>query len=113
MQSMDTAPMRNQSMNADAPDSSADTGADSDSSMVKVCILCKEDGTYSVYTEDPETNEQGQSQDTSSVDEALDVARQMLEQEKGEGDDNAPMSDQQAQQYWNQLAAKRSQPNGY
>lgn len=88
-----------------APTEAADQGG------FVVCIAAQADGSYQVYAQDSDTEPgEDQTQTAGSVDEALDMARQLIEQEQGEdsepsGDGNAPVADAQA--VWDQMAAKR------
>jgi hypothetical protein len=82
-----------------------------------VTITSNGDGTYTVSSSDSDESEDdpsGQSsgsQDAKSVDEALNIAGQMLQEESSEDsseDGNAPLpSKDAAQAAWNQMASKR------
>jgi hypothetical protein len=117
-----------------APDGDT-TGDTSTDQGFTVCISAMPDGTYSIYAQDSdddqESNQAGAGAtagDTSSsddaasgdddstqtadnVDDALAIAKQMLEQEAGEDDESGQdgsdmMSPADAKKAWNQMAAK-------
>lgn len=78
-----------------------------------VCIAAQADGSYQVYAQDSDQEQdEDQTQTADNIDDALDMARQLIEEEQGEdsGDSgeqhgNAPVDDPQA--VWDQLAARR------
>ena len=86
-------------------------------SMV-VCIADQGDGTFSVYVDgDQDGGDSGDGpQQAENIDDALSIARQMLQSEASEGasmgmpgaDDAAPLDAGQAKAAWRQMAAKRS-----
>lgn len=97
-----------------------DPSADESQEQFVVCIAANGDGTYSVYPKDSDESEddpnapasESQPQTAKSIDEALQIAGQLLQEEQGEdsaeqGDGNEPMPADQAQSYWDQLAAKK------
>lgn len=112
---------------AAAPDATQD---DSSAPLAVICIAAMPDGTFQVYTEGdadaqspdassqaPEGEEAGETgpQTAQSIDDALNIAGQMLQEEASEGsgdegDANAPVKDPQA--VWNQMAKKSDKARG-
>ena len=76
-----------------------------------VCIAAQADGSYQVYAQDSDQEPgEDQTQTADNIDDALDMARQLIESEQGEDseqDGNAPVSADNAQAVWDQMAAKR------
>jgi hypothetical protein len=100
------------------PDPSQDGGG------FVVCVAAQADGSFQVYAQDsdqdPTDQSQGgeggdgsQVQTADNVDDALAIAKQLIEQESGGSDDdsgqdgNAPLSPTDASSVWNQMAAKK------
>ena len=105
-------PMADPSMGAGQPD----MGADESQEQFSVTITSNGDGTYTVSSSDSDESQddpssQGSgSQDAQSVDEALQIAGQMLSEEQSEDsgeDGNTPIPADQQKAVWDQMASKR------
>lgn len=113
---------------AQAPASDPSTAPDDAQEAFSVTITSNGDGTYSVSSSDSDDGQddqgadaaggaQGQGDDDSgpqtaqSVDDALKIAGQMLQEEAGE-DSQEPADSSDPQAVWNQLAKKTDAKRG-
>jgi hypothetical protein len=118
-----TAPM-DPAAQAPASDPSA-APADESQEQFVVCIAAQPDGTYSVYAQDSDDDQDDAAQGSApapggddsgpqtaqSLEDALKIAGQMLQEEAGE-DSQEPADGSDPQAVWNQLAKKTDAKRG-
>lgn len=90
---------------------------DSQSAEFSVTITCKADGTYTISMSESDQSEGGEQDEPATadnIDDALSTAKEMIQAETGEPQDepqeggNEQLSPEDAKAAWKQMASKKS-----